>query len=356
MDKLRVGIVGANAEQSWAKYSHVPALKSLSNIQLQAVATRHENSARKACEAFGANLWFADYKELVKSDQIDIVTVSVKVPEHREVVLAALKAGKHVYCEWPLGRNLAETQELAEVAKNSKSHVLIGLQGTFNPAAIHAAKLIKDGAIGKVTSSRLVSTSMGFGPKFPSMYKYFDDPESGANAIIIMGGHAIDLTLALIGPIREIQCMGNIQFPLVTVVDANEEFHRTVADQMFMMFKYQNNSVGSVEITGGRSLDFPFIFEVHGTAGNLTLSGGSLFGFQGGDLNLEVNGKAVEITSAHQADGAALNVAQLYSQFASDIRSKTRTVPDFEHAVRLTQLITSVNEAAKSGSRTHLKG
>src|SRR4029453_1544899 len=97
--EIRVVIVGANAENSWAKVSHVPAIKGIPGLRLAAVATRNERSAGEAAQAFGAERWFSDPFAMVQNDQIDLVTIAVKVPSHRELVLAALEAGKAVFCE-----------------------------------------------------------------------------------------------------------------------------------------------------------------------------------------------------------------------------------------------------------------
>src|SRR5882672_9334480 len=94
--EIRVGIVGANAEAGWARVSHVPAINGLPGLKLAAVATRNEESARKAAEAFGADRWFADPFAMIRDDRIDVVTIAVKVPAHRDLVLAALDAGKAV--------------------------------------------------------------------------------------------------------------------------------------------------------------------------------------------------------------------------------------------------------------------
>src|SRR5580693_10423885 len=104
--QIRVGIVGANAKASWAKVSHVPAISGLPGLRLAAVATRNEQSAREAAEAFSADRWFSDPFAMIRDDRIDLLTVAVKVPAHRDLVLAALEAGKAVYCEAPLGCNV----------------------------------------------------------------------------------------------------------------------------------------------------------------------------------------------------------------------------------------------------------
>ena len=143
---IRVGIIGANATAGWAKVSHVPALNRLSGLKLAAVATRNEQSARRAAEAFGAEHWFSDPFAMMRDDLIDVVTIAVKcAAAHRDLVLAALAVGKAVYCEEaPLGGALlAETKEMAGAV--GSHHTAIGLQGRLNPAVRRAARLLSLG-------------------------------------------------------------------------------------------------------------------------------------------------------------------------------------------------------------------
>jgi predicted dehydrogenase len=139
-EKIRVGIVGANANKSWAKVSHIPAINGLAGLRLAAVATSNEHSAREAAEAFGADRWFSDPLAMIRDDRLDLITISVKAPAHRELVLAALNAGKAVYCEAPLGRTVAESEEMASAV--GSLHTAIGLQGRLNPSVRRAAQLI----------------------------------------------------------------------------------------------------------------------------------------------------------------------------------------------------------------------
>jgi predicted dehydrogenase len=181
--QITVGIVGANAKSSWAKLSHVPAINGLPGLKLAAVATRNEQSAREAAEAFGADRWFSDPFAMIDDNRIDVISISVKVPEHRELVLAALDAGKAVYCEAPLGRTVAETEEMA--GEVGSLHTAIGLQGRLNPAVRRAAQLLSSGKIGRPLNARIVSTTIGFGPELPSWYDYFNRTSFGANLLTI---------------------------------------------------------------------------------------------------------------------------------------------------------------------------
>src|ERR671934_697990 len=119
-DTIRVGIVGATVTRGgsgWGGNAHVPALRALPEYELKAVCTAHEETARASAAAFGAELAFHDFDAMVASPEIDMVSVVVRVPGHKALVDKALRAGKHVFSEWPLGRDLAEAEAMAELAR-----------------------------------------------------------------------------------------------------------------------------------------------------------------------------------------------------------------------------------------------
>lgn len=133
-NKIGVGIIGANPNRGWAKSAHIPALSVLPQYEIRAISTSRKEMATAAAKLFNVPLVFDDYRELVAHPDVDLVTIAVKVPYHRELVTAAIAAGKHIYCEWPLGNGLAEAIELADLARRSNVRTVIGLQGRAAPA------------------------------------------------------------------------------------------------------------------------------------------------------------------------------------------------------------------------------
>src|SRR5262245_24714380 len=121
--KIRLGFVGANVKSTWASQSHYPALRASPDVEMTAVCTTRPETAEEARKAFGAKLAFTDFREMVKSPEIDAVAVVVRVPLHYEPTKAAIEAGKHVYTEWPLGRTTAEAEELAALARSEERRV-----------------------------------------------------------------------------------------------------------------------------------------------------------------------------------------------------------------------------------------
>ncbi len=115
-------------------------------------------SAEAARERFGARHPVTDPARPAAHPHVDRVVVTVKVPAHVELVRAALDAGKHVYCEWPLATTAAEAADLAEAARRAGVHAVVGLQARFAAAVERARRLIAEGAIGTVLSANLYST------------------------------------------------------------------------------------------------------------------------------------------------------------------------------------------------------
>src|SRR5205809_905731 len=96
---LGVGIIGVSPIRGWAAAAHIPALRALPNYEIRALSAHSAETARAAGERFGISAVFSDHAQLVTQSNIDVVAVTVKVPHHRELVFAALAAGKAVYCE-----------------------------------------------------------------------------------------------------------------------------------------------------------------------------------------------------------------------------------------------------------------
>jgi predicted dehydrogenase len=351
--EIRVGIVGADSKASWAKVSHVPAINALPGMRLAAVATRNEQSAREAAAAFGADRWFSDPFAMIRDDRIDIITVAVKVPAHREFVLAALDAGKAVYCEAPLGRTVLETEEMASAV--GSCHTAIGLQGRLHPAVRRAAQLVSSGEIGRPLNARIVSTNVGFGPGLPSKHDYFNKASCGANLLTINGGHTLDLVEAVLGPITEVDARAEILWPVVKLTDIGGESLREAADYIAVMGKTGSGAVFTADIRGGVAHeDARSSFEIRGSEGWLRLTSCHPYSFQAGDLKLTSNVAFVALDEAAASGGfmgAAINVGEVYARLVRDLHAGTYNTPGFEHALHNARLIETIRCAAERGER-----
>lgn len=357
---LRVGIIGADTKASWAGAAHVPAIQANPSLVLAAVATRHEESAKAAAEAFGAEHWYGNPNDLINDDSIDIVTVAVKVPAHRELVLAALAAKKAVYCEAPLGINQAETEEMATAA--GSAHTAIGLQGRHNPSVRRAIEIITSGQLGRLLSARVKATTFGFGPQSPSAYDYFNKAGSGASFLTITTAHVLDVVEAVLGNIIEVDARTELLWPTIELIDTGAVSQREVPDHVDIIAKTALGAAVSIQILAGVAPeDAEFLLDIRGSQGSLTLTGNHLAGVQVGDLTLSSSvefdspeppiANRLSPTAADFWAGAAINVGEVYASLAKDIQLGAFNTPGFAQAVHSNRLIAAVERAAQTGQR-----
>ena len=351
---IRVGIVGANPDRGWGRDAHLDALRSLPEFALAAVSARSQANAEAAAAAFGAPRAFGDSLALARDPDIDLVAVTVKVPEHRAVVLAALAAGKHVYCEWPLGCDLEESEEMAAAVRLG-SRAMIGLQALSAPVILQAAKLIADGAIGRPRVLRTYGTAAAWGEETQSQAIYLQDKRNGATLETIGGGHTLAPVEALVGAYVEVDARNSILRKSIRVQDTGEMVERTCADHMFVLGLHDSGCVSTFEMVGGTT-GRPVYFEVTGETGWIRITGTVPGTCQIARLALEASFPVeppAEPVAPHLV-GPPANVAEAYAAFARDLRDGTRTVPDFNDAVRLTRLLDAIDRASDTGQRQHL--
>lgn len=353
--RVRVGIVGANADRGWAKDAHVPALRRLSDTYLiAAVSARDQELAERARVAFGAERAFGDSLALARDPDIDLVSVTVKVPEHRAVVLAALEAGKHVYCEWPLGRDVAESNEMAAAVRPG-SHVMVGLQGLCAPAVCHARQLVRSGVIGRPKILRGFSPTAGWSEEVPPFYTYLQDRRNGATLETIAGGHTLAVLESIVGPYVELDARTSILLKQVRVSGTDETVERTSADHMLIQGLHEGGCVSTLEVIGG-VVSSPFKLELVGEKGWIKISGGGPGGFQVGALSIETSfaSEPMPPQAVHDLAGPPANVAEMYMRLAADIHAGMHTVSDFNDAVRLSRLLDAIDRASATGQRQQL--
>jgi predicted dehydrogenase len=275
------------------------------------------------------------------------------VPAHRELVLAALEAGKAVYCEAPLGCSVPETEAMARAVRSH--HTAIGLQGRHNPAARRAAELISSGRLGRPLNARIVAQTVGFGPEMPVAHDYFNKSSSGANLLTINGGHTLDLVEALLGPITEVDARTEIRWPIVKLKETGAESVRETGDYVAVVGKTRSGAVFTADIEAGvEPENVRSSIEVRGSDGWLSLTSDHPYGFQAGDLKLASNitfAPPDEAAVSGGFMGAAINVGEVYAHLARDLRAGTYSTPGFDHALHNARLIEAVKRSADHSAR-----
>jgi predicted dehydrogenase len=357
--KIRVGIVGATVTQGgsgWGANAHVPALKALPNYELKAVCTSHEDTAKASAAAFGAERGFHKFSDMTASPDVDLIVVCVRVPGHRELVMAGLQAGKAVFCEWPLGKNLAEAEEMAKLASQRSLKTSIGLQGRSDPTIRYAADLIKQGHIGEVLTANLITVAPAHLQRGPGRI-WQGVRANGANVLTITGGHAIDSMCAVLGEFAEVSARVTTRIPEWQTLDG-KAVKVDSPDSINVIGRMVSGAEVSVSIATAPFNPSGNRLEIYGRDGALMIrADGSLS--MGPNQLTGAKGKApmaaMPVPSQYNAvpagtpPGQPMNVAQAYARMASgdfDV--------DFNLAVRRHKLLDAIERAASTGRSVSL--
>lgn len=356
-DKIRLGLIGASVRGTWSSRSHLPALRASDDVELTAVGTTRADSAEAAREAWGARLAFDDWRKMVASPELDAVAVVVRVPSHYEPAKAALEAGKHVYCEWPLGRTTAEAVELAALAQEKRLVTAVGLQARVNPAVMYMKELVAEGYVGEVTAVHVGLMREGVLAR-PSHRTWQRDADLGANTLTIANGHTVDAMRFVTGEFSRLSAVVATQVKQWLDTGSNTLLDVTSPDNILISGRLANDAVASVHIAAIPYAGSGYRMEIYGRDGTLVAAGADspqlsevrLHGARGGNTlePLPVPPRFT-VASAGTPAGEAANVGQMYALFAAAIRGGDSPIPTFDTAVNLHCLVDAIKDASDQG-------
>jgi predicted dehydrogenase len=361
-DKIRLGLVGASVKGTWSARSHLPALQASSDVELTAVCTTKADTAEAARRAWGARLAFDDYRRMIASPEIDAVAIVVRVPSHYAPTKAALEAGKHVYCEWPLGRTTAEASELAALAESKGLVTAVGLQARVNPAVMHMKELVEAGFVGEMLAVHVSLMREGVLTR-PSHRTWQRDAELGANTLTIANGHTVDAMRFVAGDFARLSAVVATQAKQWLDTGTNTWLDVTSPDNVLLSGRLANGAVASVHIGAIPFAGSGYRMEIYGRDGTLVISGEDspqlsevlLHGAKGGNTLMPIPvPQHFTFAAPGTPSGEAKNVGQMYTWFAQAIRhqethdGKSRQ-PTFATAVDLHRLVDAIKQASDHG-------
>jgi predicted dehydrogenase len=273
--QLRVGLVGAG----FMGRCHANAFRSVSglfDLPLEPVADMladiSDDIAAQNAVALGFQRATGDWRDLCADPAIDLVAVTAPNALHEPVVMAALAAGKHVYCEKPLSTTLDSAQRMTEAAQNAGVVTMVGFNFLRNPMIRLARELIEAGEIGEVASFRGRHAENYMAD--PDVAHSFRTDPDGGGALADIGSHIISMSRYLLGPITYVSGKNRtIHKTRPISLGSTERRPVLVDDATFALVEFESGAAGTIEANWaavGRTMDLSW--EITGTKGALVFS------------------------------------------------------------------------------------
>ncbi len=273
MARLGLGLIGSGFMGMTHAFGFATAQKVFDlpyDIDLALVADVTPETAEAARAKFGFGRATDDWRALVEDPTVDVVDITAPNAFHKDMALAAIAAGKHVYCEKPLAPLAADALEMTEAAQTAGVCTQVGFNYLCNPMLKLARDMIAAGELGEIRSYRGIHAE-DYMADAGAPWTWRHDP-AGGGAMADLGSHALATAEFLLGPIKQVfghcrtmigQRPGSDGAPRAVEVD----------DVGHALLRFDNGATGSIEanwVATGRKMQHDF--EVYGSKGALFLT------------------------------------------------------------------------------------
>jgi predicted dehydrogenase len=275
MKKLGIGLVGSG----FMGRSHAHAFRAAAGVfelplvpSLELLADVNDEAAAKAAKALGFARSTGDWKALVADPAVDLVDITVPNALHRPIALAAIEAGKPVYCEKPLAPNALEAKQMADAAERKGVKTAVGFNYLKNPMVALAREIVASGEIGEVVSFRGIhAEDYMTDPHAPFTWRL--DPTGGHGVVADLGSHIISIARYVVGPIETVAGqIATVTRARPVAPGAKEMRAVEVDDEARALVTFASGATGSLEaswVAAGRKMTLAF--EVTGSKGTVAV-------------------------------------------------------------------------------------
>lgn len=278
-DTIKIGIVGFGSMGKTHAFS-VQSIPYYYNAGFQAeivaVTTRSKGKSKAVAQEFGFPIAAVSEDDLINDPSIDVIDVCTPNVCHKDTVLKAIKAGKHILCEKPLAVSYAEALEIAEAARiHEKNGKVCGV--VFNnrnhAAVLRAKELIEEGALGKILSFRAdYLHNSCLDPEKDAGWKQEAKICGKGGVLFDLGSHVLDLVYYLCGKFRSVTAKAQVAFPERRGMDGSL-WQTDASEAFYILAELENGAVGTVtasKLCSGANDDLSL--EINGTRGSVRFS------------------------------------------------------------------------------------
>jgi len=369
---IRFGLIGSGfmgRAHSIALHSVAATFGADYAVECVVLADGTAERAREAAPSLGFTRSTGDWRELIADPQIDVVDICTPNHLHAEMALAALAAGKHVYCEKPLALDVRESATVAEAAKRAGVCNAIGFNYICNPMVQAARELIQAGEIGEVVgfSGHYVEDYM-CDPRTPFTWRC-ERRLAGAGALADLGSHLINMAHVLLGPISRVNGVVRTVHPRRTETATGKV--RTVENEDLAnaLIEFASGVPGTMYISRvAAGYKCGLTVQVVGTRGTVEFNQermNELRLYLADDATGRRGFRTILAGPEHPdygafcpAPGHGLGINDLkvieVRNLLRAIRTNTPASPDFAEGLRVQQVMTAIELAAASGSWTRV--
>ncbi|GAB6929817.1 Gfo/Idh/MocA family oxidoreductase [Paenibacillus sp. JCM 10914] len=356
---LKIGIIGCGGI---ANGKHMPSLKKQAQAELVAFCDIVEERAQKAAAEYGVEgaKVYTDFRELLQDGSIDVIHVCTPNDSHSEITVASLESGKHVMCEKPMAKTVAEAKAMLEAAERTGKKLTVGYNNRFRDDSMYLKGICEEGELGEIYYGKALAIRRR---AVPTWGVFLDEEKQGGGPLIDIGTHALDLTLWLMDNYKPKSVLGSTFHKLGHRENAANAFGPWDPKE----FKVEDSAFGFITMENGATIVLESSWALNVV--EIGEAKAVLAGTEGGaDMKdgLRINGEKMSRLYETKVDLNAGGVAFYSGSKESDADREARMwieaiiedkdpVVKPEQAFVVTQILEAIYESAKTGKAVYFE-
>ena len=237
-----------------------------------AVCSRRAERAHSAAQAFGATIATTDYRELVERTDVDAVIIATPAHLHHSMTMTALGAGKHVLCEKPMARTVAEAKDMVKMAERSNVVAMVNHEFRFIPARAYAKELIESGYIGEPYSASMSFYRSSLNDPRGVPFTWLMEQDKAGGMLGAIGSHHIDTLRWWMGDIRAASGALATMVKKRRAGDSTQMLRVDADDNFALVLQFENGAIGTIHYSATAAHEPSDLIVVSGAEGTLVLT------------------------------------------------------------------------------------
>ncbi|MDQ2683842.1 MAG: Gfo/Idh/MocA family oxidoreductase [Chloroflexota bacterium] len=344
---IRVALLGTG----FGEAVHLPALRQVPDFAITAVCSRRAERAHAAAKEYGASISTTDYREVVERSDIDAVIVATPPHLHHTMTMAALAAGKHVLCEKPMAKTVAEARDMVRMAERAGVIAMVNHEFRFMPARTYAKELIEGGYIGEPYSASMTFYRSSLNDPKGVPFTWLMEQDKAGGMLGAIGSHHIDCMRWWFGDIRAASGVLATMVPRRRAGDSNQMLAVTADDNFALVLQFQNNAIGTIHYSATATHEPADNIILSGSGGTLVLTAdGRIQGGRKGQMIADLMIPEQYIRGAGAGPHPLIHpTVYLLKAWAAAIRSGTPASPSFEDGFKVQEVVDAIGKSVQTG-------
>jgi len=360
---IRLGVIGTGLGASL----HFAALARLPQFDLVALCSRRHERAVAAAIDHNVPHQTTDYRELVRDPAVEAVVVAAPPHLHHPMAIAALEAGKHVLCEKPMARNLAEARDMVRIADRAGVVAMVNHQLRFLPVRARIKELIDEGYLGEPHAASVVVHRSSLNDPYGRPFGWLMEQEKAGGMLGAVGSHHVDALRWWFGDVKAVAGATSTMIKRRRLPDSSATAKVDADDNFAILLRFAGGALGTVHVTATAAYEGDEEITLSGSGGTLRVRDGLLLGAQTGDerlTELPIPARLTDDGTEPEPDAPGLRrpppepdadhyltlpTRLLLRTFAAAVRDHEPAIPSFNDGVKVQEILDAVARSGHQG-------